>query len=78
MNLVLHHVLEPLIVSWAKEDHDFKLSPIEPVVHDLVSSELVPLLMKCLGDLLDRVLSAVSNSLKGCGVTLSSSESTNL
>jgi DUF1009 family protein len=78
MNLVLHHVLESLIVSWTEKDHDFKFPAIKAIVHDLISAELVTLLMKSLGDLLDSVLSAVTNSLERSGISFSSSQGANL
>ncbi len=46
MNLVLDHVLEPLVISWAEENHNFKLSTVEPIIHDLVTAELVSLLVQ--------------------------------
>ena len=41
MDFVLHHVLQPLVVSRTKEDHHFHLFTSEPVVHHFITSELV-------------------------------------
>lgn len=41
VDFVLHHVLKSLVISRPKEDHNFHLFACEPVIHDLVSSELV-------------------------------------
>ena len=41
MDFVLNHVLEALVVSRAKEDHDLHLLASEAIVHYLVASKLV-------------------------------------
>jgi hypothetical protein len=74
MNLVLNHVLESLIVSRTEKDHDFQFLATKAIVHDLIPPELVPLLMKCLGDFLNGGLSPLSHSLKRSGITLSASK----
>ena len=38
VHFVLHHMLESLVISWTKEDHDFHLLACESIVHDLVTS----------------------------------------
>lgn len=78
MNLVLNHMLEPLIVSGPKEYHDFQLLAAEAVIHDLVASQLIALLVKSSRDFLNGGLRTLSNSLKRRGISLSSSQGGNL
>ena len=41
MDLVTYHMLQPLIVSWIKEDHDLEAFACEAIVHDLITVALV-------------------------------------
>ena len=41
MDFIFDHVLQALIIGWSKENHDLHLLTGEPIVHHLVSSELV-------------------------------------
>ena len=77
MDLVLHHVLEPLIVSRPEEDLDLHLLAVKTVIHDFVASELVSLFMEKLRDLLNSVLLSRADSLERSGVTLDASKGTN-
>ena len=78
VDLVLHHVLEPLVVGRPEEDLDLHLLAVEAVIHDFVASELVALLVEKLGDLLDSVLLSRADSLERRGVALDASEGTDL
>lgn len=55
VHLVVDHVLESLIESGSQEDHDLHLLASEPIVHDFVSSELVPETVKLSRNGLDSV-----------------------
>lgn len=73
MNLVLNHVLEPLIVSRPEEDHDFQLLSTEAIVHNLISSKLIALLVEGSRDFLNCSLCSLAHSLKWSGITFNSS-----
>lgn len=53
VNLIVHHVLEPLIVRWAKKNLSIDLATGVSVEHDLVSTQLVAVLHQQSRDLLD-------------------------
>lgn len=52
MDLIVHHVLQALIVRGAQEDLRVNFPPCMPIVHDLVPSQVVPILLQEGGDLL--------------------------
>ena len=53
VDLVTYHMLQPLIVSWVKEDHDLEAFACEAIVHDLITVALVAQTMQLVGDVLD-------------------------
>ena len=52
VDLVVHHVLEPLVVGGAKEHLGVQLAARVPIVEDLVATEMVAVFVEELRDLL--------------------------
>ena len=53
MNLVIDHVLQPLVVGGTKEDLGVELASCEAIIEHLVATEVIAILVKQLGDLLN-------------------------
>ena len=51
MNFVIDHMLETLIIGWAKENLCVHLSTGETAIDDLVTSLLVAIIVQDIGDL---------------------------
>lgn len=64
VDLVVHHVAQTLVVCRPKEDLGAQLPPRVPVVHDLETARLVPMLPQEVRDAVDRDLG------EGCGIAL--------
>lgn len=64
MDLVVHHVLQPLVVGGAKEDLGVELATSEAIVEDLITPQMVPVLSKQVRDLLH-----VHSIIERCGVS---------
>ncbi len=68
MYFIFDHVLQPLVVSRAKENHHFHLLASESIVHDFVASLLVTETVQLARNPVDCVAVAAiasSHSLKG-------------
>ena len=42
VNLIFDHVLEALVICWPQKDHDLHLLARKSVVHNFISSQLIP------------------------------------
>ena len=52
VDLITHHVLKALIVSWIQEDHNLHPLPCEAIIHDLVAVSLVAQIVQLVGNVL--------------------------
>ena len=52
MDLIIHHMLEPLIVGGAKENLGVELASGEPIVQNLIATQVIAVLSKQVRDFL--------------------------
>ena len=53
MNLVVHHMLQPLIISWTQENLRVHLASSMSIVHDFIASRLVIVFTQMYRNVLD-------------------------
>jgi hypothetical protein len=77
MNLILDHVLQSLVVSWTKEDHNFHFLACKAIVHNFIAPQLIAKTMKLIRNPFNSITIAAfasRNSLEGCCITFSPSQ----
>jgi len=52
MNLVVHHMFQPLVVCWSQENLCIYLSTCVSIIHDFIATQLVAILLQQCWDLL--------------------------